>query len=175
MHRVPRTVVGVVAAVALLSVSSPAPASASSSSRALCTSKSFSCLTGSGFHGQSAWGSWGPGHNCVSYAAYRLKKNGVLDPWSSAAPDASKWDEEARSAGVRVDHVPAVGAIAQWDVGTYGHIAYVERVTAQYIDISEDSYINDSSGVSSVRRLSRTGRDFATADFLHFHVKPAHR
>ncbi|MDQ1714332.1 MAG: hypothetical protein QOC60_277, partial [Frankiaceae bacterium] len=34
----------------------------------------------------------------------------------------------------------------------------------------------DSSGVSSVRRLSRTGRDFATADFLHFQdVKPAQR
>jgi surface antigen len=111
----------------------------------------------------------------VSYAAYRLKKNGVLDPWVSPAPDASKWDEAARAAGVRVDHVPAVGAIAQWDVGTYGHVAYVERVTAQYIEISEDSYVNDSSGVSSVRRLSRTGRDFATADFLHFDdVKPAH-
>ena len=169
MYRRTRIVVLATAVVSLLSASSLVPASASTSSRALCSSKTFRCVSGTGFHGQSVWGSWGPGHNCVSYAAYRLMHNGATDPWDSPAGDASQWDDDARAAGVRVDHVPAVGAIAQWDIGRYGHVAYVERVTVRDIEISEDSYVNDRAGFSSVRLLSRTGTEFAAADFLHFH------
>ena len=179
MYRVAKSLVTAAVSVVLVGTSASAPASATSvasGSRSLCASATFSCVSASGYRGQSTWGSWGPGHNCVSYVAYRLAHNGARDPWTTVAHDAKRWDEDARSVGVRVNKVPAVGAIAQWDGGRYGHVAYVERVTASFIVVSEDSYISDTSGYSAVRRISRGTAEFAAADFLHFHdVAPAHR
>jgi surface antigen len=131
----------------------------------LCKSSDYSCLAGTGYVGQSVWGSWGPGHNCVSYAAYRLRANGASQQWSPIG-NGSDWDENARRVGVRVDTSPAVGSIAQWD-GNNGHVAYVEAVTSTYIEISEDSYVTPTSGYSSRRRLDRGGSQFAAAEFIH--------
>ena len=177
MYRAAKSLVTAVVSLVLVGTSTSAPASATAAarSRSLCTSATFSCLSASGYRGQSTWGSWGPGHNCVSYVAYRLAHRGATDPWTAVAHDAKRWDEDARAAGVRVDKAPAVGAVAQWDVGTYGHVAYVERVTASFIVVSEDSYVSDTAGFSSVRRISRGSVEFAAADFLHFHdVAAAH-
>ncbi|MFN2467721.1 MAG: choice-of-anchor D domain-containing protein [Gaiellaceae bacterium] len=127
----------------------------------------YSCLAGTGYTGQSVWGSWGPGHNCVSYAAYRLQQNGASKPWGPQIGNGSDWDEKARAAGVPVDRNPVVGSIAQWDSGFGGHVAYVEVVASSYIEISEDSYVSDTSGYSSRRRLDRSGATFAAAEFIH--------
>ncbi len=134
----------------------------------LCHRTDYGCLDGTGYGGQSVWGSWGPGHNCVSYAAYRLMQNGAARPWASQSiGNANQWDERARSVGIAVNGNPAVGSIAQWDTGSAGHVAYVEAVTASYIEITEDAYLTDTSGYSSRRRLDRTGSTYASAEFIH--------
>ncbi|PSK67198.1 hypothetical protein B0E53_00832 [Micromonospora sp. MH33] len=156
----------VVLLAALSSLVAPADARAASGETSVCRSTDYSCLAGTGYTGQSVWGSWGPGHNCVSYAAYRLRANGAAQSWSPIG-NAYQWDEKARGAGVRVDTTPAVGSIAQWDTGSFGHVAYVEVVTAAYIEISEDAYLTDTSGYASRRRLDRGGTTFASAEFLH--------
>ncbi|MGY0231556.1 FG-GAP-like repeat-containing protein [Longispora urticae] len=151
--------------VALATLTTPSTALAADAY--LCKRTDYGCVAGSGYTGQSVWGSWGPGHNCVSYAAYRLQGNGAGKPWGGAIGNANQWDEKARAAGVPVDGTPAVGSIAQWDSGSAGHVAYVEAVTATYIEISEDSYLSDTSGYSSTRRLDRGGATFAAAEFIH--------
>jgi surface antigen len=138
----------------------------------LCRAWDYSCVAGTGYSGQSVWGSWGPGHNCVSYAAYRLQQNGAAKPWDGRIGNAFEWDEFARGAGVPVDRNPAVGAIAQWDTGQAGHVAYVEEITADYIVVSEDSYESDTSGYTSRRLLDKAGGTYAAVEFIHVRDVP---
>lgn len=150
-----------------------APSSASTSSVVLCKRVDYGCLAGTGYTGQTQWTSWGPGHNCVSYAAYRLARNGSPQPWGPRLGNAISWDEKARAAGYRVDTTPAVGSIMQWDSGTYGHVAYVEEVTATYVRISEDAYLTDTSGYAAARQIGRSTTSFAAAEFIHVRDRPA--
>jgi hypothetical protein len=113
------------------------------------------------------WGSYGPGHNCVSYVAHMLQRNGSDRPWEGRLGDGSDWDEHARAAGYAVDTTPTVGAIAQWDGGS-GHVAYVDEVTADHIVVTEDNF----SGYSSARRIPRASTTFAEAEFLHIRDLP---
>lgn len=92
------------------------------------------------------------GHNCTNYAAYMAIRNGAE---TRVAGNATDWAENAREEGYRVDGIPAVGAIAHWyggqkGYGPSGHVAYVERVFDDYIEISEDSY---SSKIFKWRRI----------------------
>src|SRR5439155_11478762 len=109
----------------------------------------YGCATG-GYAGQSTgWpgAKYGAGyassnsygyHNCTLYAAYRLAANGLADPgWSANATD---WDTSAAAHGVAVDQSAALGAIGQWNGGTAGHVAYVEVVTATYIEVTDDNF-----------------------------------
>lgn len=152
---------GVLCAIfaAALGVAGAPPAEADSS---LCNRPDYGCVSFSGYTGNSVWGSFGPGHNCVSYAAYRLSRNGATQPWSSPIGNAFEWDEKASAAGIRVDKIPTVGSIAQWDTNS-GHVAYVESATDGSITVSEDSF----SGYSSRRQLDRNGAAFREADFIH--------
>lgn len=119
----------------------------------------FAC-TGDGYNGTggqiggNGWASWqywswgsavgAARHNCTTYAAYRLQRNGY--PYPGWTDNATGWDTKAQGAGTRVDQTPAVGGIAQWNRG-YGHVAYIEAVTSSYIEISDDSYgLNVTSG-----------------------------
>src|SRR6185437_6867464 len=70
-----------------------------------------------------------------TYAAWKLAANGVGS--LSNFGDATRWAATASSAGYRVDQSPSVGSIAQWN---QGHVAYVEAVTATFIEISDDNY-----------------------------------
>ena len=55
--------------------------------------------------------------------------------------NANRWDDIARSAGLRVDRTPAAGAIFQTDSGWYGHVGYVESVNSDgSVNISERNY-----------------------------------
>lgn len=130
-------------------------------------SSGYDCMPGTGYTGQTVWRSYGPGHNCVSYAAYMLQRNGADQPWPGRLGSGHEWDEHARAAGYVVDTTPAVGSIAQWDGGS-GHVAYVDEVTDEYIVVTEDNY----SGYSSARRIWRDGPTFAEAEFLHIHDLP---
>ena len=134
----------------------------------------YACTTG-GYAGQSTgwWGAkYGAGyassnaygyHNCVLYAAYKIAQNGVGDPgWSD---NANGWDTGAWNHGVHVDQSPAVGAIAQWNGGGFGHVAYVEVVGAGYIELTDDNY---GSNVTNRWRIN-AGSAAWPDNFIHFH------
>ena len=82
---------------------------------------------------------------CVSFAAWRLARDGRAIDNAQGWGSALHWDETARARGVRVSSTPHVGAIAQWNAGEggkvwvgggvgtftagpYGHVGYVAAV-----------------------------------------------
>ena len=78
---------------------------------------------------QASYSSFGP-HNCTLYAAFRLERNGLKFPgWYD---NAGSWYRHVSRR--RVNHRPAVGAIAEWST----HVAYVEAVGVSGITISDD-------------------------------------
>ena len=141
----------------------------------ICYRTDYGCLASTGYTGpRSVWGSWGSGHNCVSYAAYRLSANGAAKPWGPQIGNGIDWDEKAKSVipRYRVDKIPTVGSIAQWNTGSAGHVAYVEEVTSTYIVVSEDAYLTNTSGYGARRRYDRSGTKFQTANFIHIKDRP---
>ncbi len=80
--------------------------------------------------------------NCTSFVAWRLhERNGMAgfgnhfggEHWG----DARNWDDVARRLGYRVDHVPAIGAVAQSDSGRVGHVAWVAAIGPGTVTIEE--------------------------------------
>jgi surface antigen len=85
-----------------------------------------------------------PGDECTNYAAYveaavyHVRTPGYL------LGNGGQWAVTAAEHGVVVNHKPSVGAVAEWDGGTFGmgpigHVAVVEAVGphARYILISQ--------------------------------------
>jgi surface antigen len=136
----------------------------------LCSQSGYGCVEGTGYHGQSRWGAnyGASGHNCTSYVSFRLAQLGVAQPWRPMG-NGNQWDERGRS-HVRVDDLPAVGAVAQWEGGTRfapnpsGHVAYVESVKGDTIEITDDSH---SGGTRRVR-ITR-GSAYWPSHFVHIH------
>lgn len=81
---------------------------------------------------------------CTSFCAWRLNNaNGVAFSNSYKGVywgHAQNWGNAARQAGITVDKTPAVGAIAWWDSGTYGHVAWVASVNGSNVTIEEYNY-----------------------------------
>lgn len=79
--------------------------------------------------------------NCTSFAAWRLNNaNGFAFSNSYGGirwSHAKYWDERARQLGIPVNNSPAVGAVAQSDGGTYGHVAWVAEVGNGTVTIEE--------------------------------------
>lgn len=107
---------------------------------------------------------------CTSYVAWKLNQNGAGFSNGMAGPngaagqfgDAKNWDDNAQTIGFAVDQTPAVGAVAVWNGGTYGHVAYVESVNANgTVNVSEYNH-----GVS----LGYGTRQNVTAD-RYIHIK----
>ncbi|MBQ1344086.1 MAG: S-layer homology domain-containing protein [Firmicutes bacterium] len=84
---------------------------------------------------------------CVSFVAWCLSsRNGIAFSnymnghwWGNA----NTWDDTARALGYRVDNTPAVGAVAYWDNGYYGHVAWVAAVDGNNVTIEEYNYDYD--------------------------------
>jgi surface antigen len=139
----------------------------------------FSC-TGAGYNGtlaefgtsgwKSYWSYGSPGpngtkHNCTTYAAYRLLRNGYGFPgWTD---NANGWARDAASRGVPVDQNPIVGSIAQWSGGSSGHVAYVEAVTSTYIVITSDNFSSGASQGTNRLLIQRTS-PYMPDNFIHF-------
>ena len=139
----------------------------------------FSCA-GAGYNGTSGqiggygwttgqyWSAGSPAangarHNCTTYAAFRLQHNAYHYPgWTN---NANGWDTSAWNANprVNVDQTPAVGAIAQWNGGKAGHVAYVELVTSSYIETTSDSY----QGGTDHQRIALNSA-YRPDNFIHF-------
>lgn len=79
---------------------------------------------------------------CTSFAAWRVTRTLGLPfhnyykgvHWGNAI----NWDNAARSAGISVTSTPRVGDIAVRNSGTWGHVAYVEKVNADGSFVVED-------------------------------------
>ena len=131
---------------------------------------SYACAPG-GYTG-SAPGAWGQAynrypHNCTTYVAFRLAQNGVGYPgWHD---NANGWARQAALHGTPTNDVAAVGSIAVWTSGLSGHVAYVESVTPNWIDVSEDAYYPawPSGGYTRQERILRSSPAWPDA-FVHF-------
>ncbi|SBT52933.1 fibronectin type III domain-containing protein [Micromonospora auratinigra] len=85
---------------------------------------------------------------CTSFVASRVYKYIAQDPPGFMALNywnANNWDEAAAAHGGMVSHTPAVGAIAQWNGGQYGHVAWVSGIDGSYIIIEEYNYTYPSA------------------------------
>ncbi len=81
---------------------------------------------------------------CTSFVAWRLNsRNGVsFTNWYGGVQwgNAETWGTVAKNLGITVDNNPAVGAVAWWNTGTYGHVAWVESVDGPNVVIEEYNY-----------------------------------
>ncbi len=82
---------------------------------------------------------------CTSFAAWCLNdRNGVAFTnqylGASRWGHAKEWGSKAQELGVTVDNNPAVGSIAWWTAGTYGHVAWVKEVSGSSVVIEEYNY-----------------------------------
>ncbi|MEV5750242.1 CHAP domain-containing protein [Actinoallomurus sp. NPDC052308] len=104
---------------------------------------------------------------CVSFAAWRVRQRLGVDFTNSYRGvhwgNANNWDDAALSAGVRVDHTAKVGAVAQWNTGSYGHVAYVARVNSDgTILVEEYNYL------SAHNYDTRTISASSVGNYIHF-------
>jgi surface antigen len=148
----------------------PNTASAATYTRT-CYSTGYACDS-TGYLGQATWGFVGP-HNCTTYAAWRLARNGVPAPGYNLGNGAT-WAEQAAAHGVHVDHTPAVGAIAQWNAYTahatsvYGHVGYVQQVGPDYIVVVSDNYpLGQVPGHTDTFTIP-VGHAHWPSNFIHF-------
>ncbi|WP_018332003.1 CHAP domain-containing protein [Actinomycetospora chiangmaiensis] len=135
----------------------------------VCSRSDYSCTSG-GYTGSEPWGYYtrygsrdaaGRLHNCTTYVAFRLARNGVPKP--SWYDNASGWATKARNARIPVDGTPTVGSIAQWSGGA-GHVAYVEAVRGNTIELTDDMY-----GVNKANRwVIAAGSPAWPNAFIHF-------
>jgi surface antigen len=145
-------------------------AGAAEGQEVLCDDPGYGCTEGTGYRGQGVWGgNWGKtGHNCTSYVSYMLARNGATQPWRPMG-NANQWNERAAGKAL-VDDNPVVGSVAHWEGGTRlapgasGHVAYVEIVTARYIEITDDTH----SGGTRRIRIHR-GSPYWPSSFVHIH------
>jgi hypothetical protein len=82
--------------------------------------------------------------NCTSFVAWALTVNRERTDWFiRGSMDAWNWPNVARIAGLRVDHAPAVGAVAVWPnlARPFGHVAYVSGLgPGNTIDVAEYNF-----------------------------------
>ena len=84
---------------------------------------------------------------------------------------AYNWKNAAEQCGIIVDKTPAVGAVALWTGGTYGHVAWVEKIDAKgNVVVEEYNYVKgynngNYGGIYGTRTLSASSPDW------YIHVK----
>lgn len=103
---------------------------------------------------------------CTDFAAWCLiSRNGVSDfsNWYGGQRwgNAVTWGTVAQSLGITVDSNPAVGAVAWWNTGTYGHVAWVAQVNGSTVTIEE---YNNTPYAYSTREI------FASSPTGYIHI-----
>ncbi|KAJ2806972.1 hypothetical protein H4R21_000661 [Coemansia helicoidea] len=81
---------------------------------------------------------------CTSFVAWRINKRlGIAfsnqfkgTNWGNA----NTWDDAARRTGVLINSSPAVGCIAQTNAGSFGHVAWVAKVSGDSVTVEEYNY-----------------------------------
>jgi surface antigen len=98
------------------------------------------------------------GNECTNYVAFVESTVFRVPTPDYLLGNAGQWAVSAAAHGITVNHVPAVGAVAEWDGGSYGmgpegHVAVVEAVGPRdsYIIISQQHIGSDVNGFDWTR------------------------
>jgi surface antigen len=159
---------------------SEAPSSVLCSGWGSCSAQGFDSYG----YGQNGWQSYwrmSAGDECTNYVAYVESTVFRAPTPDYLLGNAGQWPASAAANGVVVNDVPSVGAVAEWDGGTYGmgplgHVAVVEKVGRHdsYILISQQNISSDVDGYD----WTRINAGFPADDwqewpshFIHFPIK----
>jgi surface antigen len=179
-------------ALALIGMALPAPMTpsgatlAQAASTTLCSGWQDCSSHGYSSHGYANRGyasywQMSAGDECTNYVAY--VESAVF---RAPAPDyllgnAGQWAANAAAHGVAVNHVPSVGAVAEWNGGTFGmgplgHVAVVERVGPRdrFIDISQQHLPYDVDGYDWTQinaGFPATQWEEWPSNFIHFPIR----
>ena len=102
---------------------------------------------------------------CVSFVAWALATRNGFDVKTVLAAghgNADEWPGQAAAHGYRVDHTPAPGSVAYFAIGSYGHVAYVQRVSGSSVYLEEYNY--DYQGHYHTRTIPAS----SVTRFIHF-------
>lgn len=95
--------------------------------------------SGSTFRPYDQWGY--EYRNCTSYVAWRLSSAGVNVSLFKDLGSADQWiGRVSGRAGVTVNHTASPGAVAVWDSGAFGHVAWVQSVSGGTVTVSDYNY-----------------------------------
>jgi surface antigen len=178
------------AGLALLATAGPAaaagPAVSQVASSVLCTG--WTGCAGSGYasyayssQGYRSYWNMSAGDECTNYVAYVESQIFGAPAPGYLLGNGGQWAASAAAHGVLVDDVPSVGAVAEWNGGSYGmgplgHVAVVEKVGPDdsYIDISQQNISSASDGYEWVRinaGFASTSWEEWPDNFIHFPVR----
>ncbi|KAJ2720820.1 hypothetical protein GGI07_004386, partial [Coemansia sp. Benny D115] len=103
---------------------------------------------------------------CTSFAAWRINSRlGIKFHNYYKGPNwgnANTWDDAARKTNVLINSNPVPGCIAQTNAGTYGHVAWVTKVSGGSVTIEEYNH--------QVREGYST-RTVPKSSFSYIHIK----
>lgn len=109
-------------------------------------------------HSSTSYWNMDTGDECTNYAAYVESAVYKVPKPTYNLGNANTWAKNAHAHGVKVDHTPSVGAVAQWNgptsghpekgISSAGHVAVVEQVgpNNSYIVISQQDISSDTNG-----------------------------
>lgn len=103
--------------------------------------------------------------NCTSFVANRLHN---VNPFEvpRAMGNGAQWGAVARSLGYRVDNTPAVGSVAYYTDGVYGHVAWVAEIVGGNIVVEEYNWIRN--GKMDYTYHPQTQSISKPTGFIHF-------
>lgn len=107
--------------------------------------------------------------NCTDYVAWKWSALGYPADKLYGAGNANTWASYAQSNGLTVSSEPKIGAAIVWNMGTYGHVAYVENVNSDgSFDISQ--YNIDLDGTYSIDHFTSISKAYpglGTPQFIY--------
>lgn len=135
---------------------------------------------GYGQHSSTSYWRMDAGDECTNYVAFVESTVYRAPTPSYLLGNGGQWAASASAHGVVVNSTPAVGAVAEWDGGTFGmgplgHVAVVEKVGPHdsYIVISQQNISSDVDGYDWTRINSGYPPDQWQewpSSFIHFPI-----
>lgn len=103
--------------------------------------------------------------NCTSFVANRLHNVNHFEV-PRAMGNGAQWGAVARSLGYRVVNTPAVGSVAYYTDGVYGHVAWVAEIVGGNIVVEEYNWIRN--GKMDYTYHPQTQSISKPTGFIHF-------
>ena len=106
--------------------------------------------------------------NCTDYVAWKLQDaNGFSS--TGGWGNGYEWGTRAQTAGYAVNMTPAKGAVAWWNanvfgMSSFGHVAYVESVSADGNTVNLSEYNNPADGNYHTRSIAKD----QVSGYIHF-------